>query len=190
MTGSPRLGIFGGTFDPPHLGHVLACLWALESGEVDRVVLVPVGRHAFGKQPVASFEHRLAMCRSAVARLAASVEVSDIEGRREGVSFMVDTLRALKAERGCPMRLLTGTDVAAEVQKWREPEAVLELAPLLEIPRPRPGERFDDRPGALPPISSTDVRRALAGDLPVTLFLSHPVREYIAAQGLYRSATA
>lgn len=181
-----RAGVFGGTFDPPHLGHIMACLWALESGEVDRVILVPVGSHAFGKAPLASFEHRVTMCRIAVTRFGSAAEVSDIEGQRPGVSYMIDTLRTFKEQRPDEeLRLLTGTDVAREVEKWKEPAEVLRLAPLLEIPRPLAGESFADRPGALPPISSTDVRAALAGRLPVNHFLSWPVREYIRKQGLY-----
>lgn len=185
-----RTAVFGGSFDPPHLGHVLACLWALECGEVDRVVLIPVARHAFGKVHGAPFEHRLEMCRRAVARLGGGVLVSDIEARREGVSYMVDTLRLLREELPdtTELRLLVGSDVAADVPRWRNGAEVVRLAPVLELPRPHPEERFGDRPGALPPISSTEARRALAQQDAAALRLLIPasVREYIATQNLYR----
>jgi len=182
-------GVFGGTFDPPHLGHVLACLWALESGAVDRVMVIPVGRHPFGKKSDASFEHRMEMCRLAVRRLGGDVIISDIEGRRQGTSYMVETLEILHRENpGASFRLLAGSDVAKDLPKWKRADRVMELAPLLEIPRPLPGERFDQRPGALPPISSTEVREALSSGDSVELFLSKSVRDYIGAQQLYRNS--
>jgi len=181
-----RIGVFGGSFDPPHLGHVLGCLWALETGEIDRVLLVPVGRHAFGKQAGAPFLHRMAMCRAAVERLGGLVEVSDIEGRRSGTSFMVDTLRELAEERpGDTFRLITGSDVAAEVGKWRESAEVLRRAPLLELPRPRPGTPVEDNPGALPPVSSSRVRELLRTNQPVNMMLGKAVRDYIVLHRLY-----
>jgi nicotinate-nucleotide adenylyltransferase len=146
-----RFGIFGGTFDPPHLGHAMACLWALETGEVDRVLMIPTARHAFGKQPAAGFDHRLAMCRLAARHLGEHVEISDIEGRREGVSYMVDTLRALAADRpGATFRLLVGTDIVGDVPKWRESAEILRLAPLLVLPRLLPGDRPRSAPRRAP----------------------------------------
>ena len=182
-----RDGVFGGTFDPPHLGHAMACLWALESGEIDRVLMIPVGRHPFGKKTVATFEQRLEMCRLAVARLGEDVIISDIEGRRTGTTYMVDTLRELHKEyAGAELRLLAGTDVAGEIHKWHEGEEVLRLAPILEIPRPLSGETFADRPGALPPISSSDVRRSIAEGKPVHHYLSYSIRGYISSFHLYQ----
>lgn len=182
-----RLGIFGGSFDPPHLGHTLACLWALESGEVDGIVMIPTARHAFGKQPSASFTDRMAMCRVAVSRLGDLVEVSDMEGRREGVSYMADTLREVLAERpGISLRLIVGTDVAGEVSKWRDSAEVLRLSPLLVLPRLMPGDSILERPGALPAISSTQVRESLRSGSDAMHFIGHDVREYIRTHGLYR----
>jgi nicotinate-nucleotide adenylyltransferase len=181
-----RYGIFGGSFDPPHLGHVLGALWALETGEIDRVLIIPVGRHAFGKQAASSFEHRLEMCRLAFERLGGHVEVCDIEGRREGTSFMIDTLRQLTTERpSATFRLVVGSDVAAEVAKWREGAEVLRLAPLLELPRPQPGETFAARPNALPPISSTMARQSLRQGSGGEMLLPRSIRDYIAAHQLY-----
>ena len=182
-----RLAIFGGSFDPPTLGHTMACLWALESGEVDRVLLIPVAHHAFGKEPGADFPHRLAMCRLATGRLGGGVQVLDIEARRPGISYTIDTLDALAAEfPGARFRLLTGSDVAAQIGKWRRGDEVLRRAPLLEIPRPLAGESTGDRPGALAAISSTAARNALAAaDPTASLFLGAAVRQYIRQHGLY-----
>lgn len=184
MTG-PRLGIFGGSFDPPHMAHTMAVLWALESGEVDRVIVVPVAQHAFGKRPAAPFHHRLEMCRLAMVLFADRVEVNAIESQREGPSYMVDTLRELARQHpAATFRLLAGSDVAGEIPQWREGTEVLRLAPLLEIPRPRPGDpagRF-----TLPDISSTATREALRSRGDAGYLLSHTVRSYIREQRLYR----
>lgn len=184
MTG-PRLGIFGGSFDPPHLAHAMAVLWGLESGEVDRVIVVPVAQHAFGKRAAAPFHHRMEMCRLAMALFADHVEVSPIESEREGPSYMIDTLRQLALSHpDATFRLLAGSDVAGEIPQWREGAEVLRLAPLLEIPRPHPGEsttRF-----ALPDISSTATREALRSQSDTRYLLSHTVRNYIREQRLYR----
>lgn len=183
-----RLGIFGGTFDPPHRSHVFAVLWALQSGEVDRVLMVPTAQHAFGKQPTASFEHRLEMCRQATREIAEGlVIVSDIEGRRDGTSYMIDTLRALAGEYpGDPMRLIVGSDILGEMHLWREPEEVRRLAPLLIVSRL--GHTGGDDLGQLPRLSSTDVRRALQADEDAARLLPHRVVEYIRANGLYRAS--
>lgn len=184
MTGH-RLGIFGGTFDPPHLAHTMAVLWALESGEIDRVIVIPVAQHAFGKRPAAPFEHRMELCRLAMAPLGSRVEVSPIESQRTGPSYMIDTIRELERQRPeAAWRLLAGSDVAAEIPLWREGTEVLRRAPLLEIPRPRPG----DPPGrfALPDISSTAAREALRSHAGAGSLLSHTVWKYIREHRLYR----
>jgi nicotinate-nucleotide adenylyltransferase len=184
-----RLGVFGGTFDPPHLAHTMACLWALESGEVDRIVVVPVAHHAFGKEPAADFAHRMAMCRLAMARLGEAVEVSDLEARRPGPSYMIDTLAVLAARHpGAAMRLLVGSDVIRQLPLWHRASEVMRLAPPLEIPRPAPGESLDNRPGTLPAISSTAVRNSLrrnAGPPPIPL-VSRDVLSYIKQYNLYQ----
>ena len=76
------LGIFGGTFDPPHCSHAMALLWALQSGEVDRVLVIPAARHPFGKDPGASYDDRLEMCRLMAAELYWH-EVNELRRRLE-----------------------------------------------------------------------------------------------------------
>lgn len=181
-----RVAVFGGTFDPPHLAHTLAVLWALETGEVDAVLVVPVAQHAFGKEPTASFAHRVAMCQLAIARLGRQAAVEDLEGHREGTSYMVDTLVELKAAMpDSQFRLLAGTDVIKDLPKWRDSERVIELAPPLELPRPLPGDTLDTRPGLLPPISSTQVREALATGRNAELLVGRAVLDYIHRHQLY-----
>ncbi|MCB2156692.1 nicotinate-nicotinamide nucleotide adenylyltransferase [bacterium] len=190
-----RIGIFGGTFDPPHRAHTMAIVWALQTGEVDRVLVIPAARHAFGKEPGASFAHRVAMCRIAIEPLADGLATVDpLEGEREGKSFMVDTIRILRdrhPDDSC--RLLVGTDIIDDLPKWREGEAVVELAPPLEIPRivtdsgdPARGLR----PGALPMVSSTEVRERLAaGREDAAELIAAPVLDYIRIHKLYGGAS-
>ncbi|MBI5153815.1 nicotinate-nicotinamide nucleotide adenylyltransferase [Candidatus Poribacteria bacterium] len=179
-----RLAIFGGTFDPPHMAHVMAVAWALHSGEVDRVLVVPAARHAFGKQPAAPFADRIEMCRLAVSVFAPGlVEVLDIEGRREGTSYMVDTVRELQLERaGDSFRLLVGSDIVPDLPKWRESGTVLRLAPPLVVPRQGEGAAM---PGALPMLSSTFVREALARGEDIAGLAPYGVLKYVAVHVLY-----
>lgn len=182
-----RYGIFGGSFDPPHLAHTLGCLWALESGEIDRVLLVPVARHAFGKEFRASFDQRVEMCRLAVARLGDAVEVSTIEEELPGVNYTVKTLKALKGRHpGDTFRLIIGSDVIRDLGKWRAADEVMGLAPPLELPRPLPGDLFENRPDAFPGMSSTLVRHAIATSDPILpRLVGKSVRDFIAKNQLY-----
>lgn len=183
---SARLGVFGGTFDPPHRSHVFAVLWALQSGEVDRVLVVPTAEHAFGKRPGAAFGQRLEMCRLAMQELAEGlVEISDLEGRRDGPSYMVDTLRSLHAEHPeSNLRLIVGSDILAEMHLWKKPEEVQRLAPLLVVPRL--GHASENDLGQLPRISSTDVRGMIGCGEEVGHLVPHRVLAFIRDNGLYR----
>ncbi|MCC6545814.1 nicotinate (nicotinamide) nucleotide adenylyltransferase [Candidatus Sumerlaeota bacterium] len=178
-----RIGVFGGTFDPPHLGHTLACLWALETDEVDRIIMIPTANHAFGKKPGADFTHRMAMCRLAVRHLQPHVEVSDIESHRDGTSYMVDTLRALHEKHpDDTLRLIIGTDVENELLKWKEPVEVQRLAPLLLLPRNISGVAW-----ILPSISSTAIRSLLSGAGDPAKAIGKPVLDYITGHSLYKT---
>ncbi len=182
-----RIGVFGGSFDPPHLGHFMVCLWALEMGEVDRVVMVPVGQHAFGKKASASLPHRLEMCQRLVQRFSDFVDVSAVEDR-EGMSYMIDTLNLLKVEYpDSEFRMIAGTDVADQIHDWKEGKKVLKLAPILRVPRLLPDERGSDKPGALPPISSSDVRELLKNGEDVSNLIPPIVRVYIQQHRLYQA---
>jgi nicotinate-nucleotide adenylyltransferase len=183
-----RTGIFGGTFDPPHLAHTMAVVWALESGEVDRVLVIPTARHAFGKEPLAGFDDRMAMCRLAMASLAPGlVEVNPVESERDAVSYMVDTVRLLAGRHPVDtFRLVIGSDIVADLPKWRESAALVRLAPPLVVPRIVPGSaEFGPRPGALPMMSSSEVRRLLASGAPAAGMVPARVLDYMRAGGLY-----
>ncbi|MHB8656456.1 MAG: nicotinate-nucleotide adenylyltransferase [Solirubrobacteraceae bacterium] len=196
-----RLGILGGTFNPPHLGHLVCGQEAHGALGLDRVILIParVPPHkAVEDEP--GVEHRLEMCRLAV-RGDERFEVSDLEMHREGPSYTVDTLERLHSEwPDTQMFLILGGDVAAGLPHWRAPERVVELAipavakrdgtarqavlgALAELPG---GERtrFFPMPGI--GISSTDVRHRVASGEPVRYLVPDPVARYISENRLYR----
>jgi nicotinate-nucleotide adenylyltransferase len=198
-----RVGVLGGTFNPPHLGHLLIAQEALHQLGLDRVLLMPVAtpphKEAHGDPGP---EARYAMCQLAIdgdERFAAS----DLEIRRGGSSYTVDTLRALHGTYPeAELTFIVGGDMAASLPTWREPSEVVSLARLAVAEREGALradilERLATIPGAaerveffdLPRIdfSSSLVRRRVAAGQPITYLVPDPVAEYIAQHGLYRS---
>ena len=198
-----ELGILGGTFNPPHIGHLVMVQEALSQLDLDRVDLMPVARPPH-KEALADPgpDVRLELCRLAVAgneRLG----VSDLEVERGGASYTVDTLRALHAR--VPEHELTfivGGDMAYSLPSWREPEAVLELARLAvaereELRREHIAERLEPlNPGGrvvffdMPRIdvSSSSIRQRLAAGRPIRYLVPDPVAEAIRDRRLYPRA--
>jgi nicotinate-nucleotide adenylyltransferase len=132
-----RVGLFGGTFDPPHVGHLMIAECACEALGLEHLVFVPSGTppHKRGRRvtPAAS---RVAMTRLAT-RGNPAFSVSTVEARRRGASYTVDTLRRLHAASPrTRFYLVIGEDSLKEFHTWREPEAILELATLAVAPRP------------------------------------------------------
>jgi nicotinate-nucleotide adenylyltransferase len=195
-----RLGILGGTFNPPHLGHLVCAQEAHVHLGLDRVMLVParVPPH----KPVADepgVEHRLELCRLAVAG-DARLAVSDIEVRREGPSYTVDTLQLLTATGSyTEICLIVGGDIAAGLPNWRSPEQVLSLATLAVAQREAPprsaiDEALSQVPGGertrffeMPAIgiSSSAIRRRVRDGEPVRYLVPEAVAQYIERHQLY-----
>ena len=179
-----RVAIYGGSFDPPHLGHVLSVAWALSTAEVDEAWIIPTWEHAFDKAHEASFDERMAMCRLAFAPFKA-IELLDIERELGGTSRTLRTLESLSdTHTDVSFRLLIGADVLATTDHWHRWEAVTKLAPPLVVGRdgyPQP----KGCPIAIPNVSSTDVRRAIEGDEGAAGLVPGTVAAYIEARGLY-----
>ena len=113
-----RVAVYGGSFDPPHLGHVLSVAWTLSAGNVDEVWVIPTWQHAFGKEHGADFDERFAMCERAFAPFR-GVTVSDVERHLGGVSRTLHTLEALAADHPeTELRLLIGADVLPTTDRW------------------------------------------------------------------------
>jgi nicotinate-nucleotide adenylyltransferase len=182
-----RVGVFGGSFDPPHVGHVLAATVALLTCEVDSLLVIPTYEHPFQK-PLTEFPHRLVMCQLAMSHLK-HVRVSPIERTLGGTSVTHRTLDVL--QRGSPgtqFRLVIGADVLSDTHRWKNFARVVQLAPLLVIGRS--GFDADDRapPLELPHINSGEVRRRLASGLSVEGWVPRKTLDYINANQLYQSS--
>jgi len=153
------LGVFGGAFDPPHLGHALVPAYLRLRGLVDQVVMVPCADHPLGKS-LSPFERRVALVRAAVAPLGEGVQVSDIEARLHakhgGPSYTLRMLEALAAEHShATIRLVVGTDILAQAHRWHRWEEIERRFAPIVVPR---AGHAPPNTCALPEVSSTQVR--------------------------------
>jgi nicotinate-nucleotide adenylyltransferase len=187
-----RVALFGGSFNPPHVGHVLAIGYVLSTQPIDRVVVVPVFEHALGKQLV-PFEHRAEMARRAFGWLP-SVEVSTIESELGAPSRTLRTIEALEQRHpDWRLRLLVGSDILGELAQWHAYDEIERRAPPLVITRAG-AEQHSSLPAMLPEVSSTRVRRLLTARQPGAIdpeleaSLPRAVLEYIEAHDLYRES--
>jgi nicotinate-nucleotide adenylyltransferase len=185
------LAIYGGSFDPPHISHVLAAVYALKVGGFEQVLVVPVFEHAFHKR-LSPFEHRVRLCELAFAGIA-GVLVSTVERELLTPSLTLRTVEHLVAlHPDSAFRLLVGSDVLGDTSKWHAFERIAELAPPYIVARPG-YEHPDAHAALLPDVSSTRIRDALAqrgsAESEGLLAGSVPraVLAYIDEQGLYRA---
>src|SRR5690349_13289701 len=199
------VGILGGTFNPPHIGHLVCAQEARSQLGLERVVLMPVHTppHKAALDDPGP-EARLALCQAAVAG-DDELEVSALEIERGGPSYTVDTLRALHGSReGDDLTFIVGGDMASSLPSWREPGAVLELARVAvaereEHRRHEIAERVGELRGAaerivfftMPrlDISSSDIRRRIAEGRPIRWLMPAEVCDEIERRGLYGAAT-
>ena len=194
---SPRVGIFGGPFDPIHVGHLIVAERERDLLRLDRVRFVPARVPPHKTAAVASAEHRFRMTSLAVEDNA-SFEASDLELQREGPSYTVETLRALRAEAPADARhyLLLGADSARDLEQWKDHDVLLEDATVVVFERPGTGQA--DLPSSVGrrtkflstprlEISSTEIRRLVRDGATVRYLVPAPVEAYIRSEGLYRS---
>jgi nicotinate-nucleotide adenylyltransferase len=189
-----RIGVFGGTFDPVHFGHLLMAAETVERLRLDKLLFVPARRPAHKRsRALAPVEDRIAMLRIATKQ-APHFEISAIEANGDQVNFTVRTLEALLGRERADYYFLMGQDSLEEFTAWREPERILSIARLVVVPR---GEgELPLLPSAIrrrviflrPPrigISSTEIRRRLRRQLSVRYWLPDSVLAYAARHGLY-----
>jgi nicotinate-nucleotide adenylyltransferase len=197
------VGILGGTFNPPHVGHLTCAREALGQLGLDRVVLMPVAAPPHKPLPDdPGPEVRLELCRLAAAG-DERLEVSDSEVRRGGPSYAVATLDELHENRPeDELTFIAGGDMAASLPEWREPERLLELAHFAVAEREgAEREEIERRTAALRgrerivffdmprvDVSSSEVRADVAAGRPIDELVPAPVAAYISEHGLYRSA--
>lgn len=193
-----RLGLFGGTFDPIHVGHLILAEQCREACALDKVWFVVANEppHKRGLKRTA-VHHRLEMARLGVAGHP-GFAVSEIEAERTGPSYSVDTLAQIQAEQpGDELFFLIGGDSLVDLPTWREPERIASMASIVVVNRPGASAEIPDlgpdaRPFefvTIPPIgvSSSDLRSRLAEGRSVRYMVPSAVGAYIEAHGLYRS---
>ena len=188
-----RVGVFGGTFDPVHVGHLAIGNAALESVPLDRVVFVLARRAPLKERgPVASETDRLAMLELAVAG-EPRFSVSRVELDREGPSYTVDTLERLTGPDD--LFLILGGDAIADFPRWKDTDRIAELATLVVAERPGAPERAGNAPNTsivafdAPrlDISSRELRARAARGRSLRYLVPDPVWRHIEARGLYRA---
>lgn len=187
-----RLALYGGSFDPPHVGHLMVMAQVLGTARVDRLMMVPCFRHPFSKA-LSPFDQRMDMARATAAIFDGHAEVSDIERRLGGDSRTLRTVKAIRDEHpGCRVVLVIGADLLAETERWY---GYAELATLVEffvVGRVGYGDR--DATGRVlvpvPDVSSTEIRARVRRGESIEGLVPAAVADYVATAGLYRDAPA
>ena len=195
------MGIFGGAFDPPHLGHIALAQAAVEQLQLDALHIVPTGSAWHKDRPLSDPKHRLEMCRLAFADIDCAV-VDDCETLRPGPSYTMDTLELLRSRSPeAQFFLLIGQDQAMHLSEWHRAKEIQRLAIITVASRPlsvsavsavgnENDELFDIKRLEMPPMpqSSTQIRSCVQNSISIDSLVCEPVARYIANHQLYRMA--
>jgi nicotinate-nucleotide adenylyltransferase len=193
------LGIFGGTFDPPHVGHLVTAVNVRHELGLDRVLLVVNNQpwQKVGTRDISAADDRFAMVEAAVGEVE-GIEASRIELDRGGTSYTADTLDELRSEApGCELYVILGSDAAAGLPSWERADEVRARATIVVVERP--GARAEDPPAGwswvrveVPrlEVSSTDLRSRVADGRPLDYLLTPEVIDTIRVRGLYSERVA
>jgi len=197
-----KIGLYGGSFDPVHFGHLIVAQEVYERFGLDRVIFIPAAQSPLKPNAVhASAADRLALVQAAIEddpRFA----VSDIELRRGGLSYTLDTVRELKAQSPSDtFYWIIGADQAARLLQWHAIEQLAEVLEFIAVDRPQgpplaslqppiPGLRLHRVEGRLIDMSSTELRERARRGLPLQYFIPHKALVYLKAHCLYRENQA
>jgi nicotinate-nucleotide adenylyltransferase len=209
LRGLGRVGLLGGSFNPPHIAHVMAALAVYATEQLDHLWVLPTSSHAFGKD-LAPFADRVRMAHLAFRHFAGGAAVLDLEDRLPKPSYTVNLLRVLHLLRpGIKPVWIAGSDILVDLPRWREPDEVQRLARIVVLPRmghdaplpststvpivdldddampPVAGLTRSPLQVALPELSSTDVRARLRDGRGARGLVDHEVLAYIERRGLY-----
>jgi nicotinate-nucleotide adenylyltransferase len=201
-----RVGVFGGTFDPIHLGHLAVARSIQSSLGLDNVIFVPAGQPWLkADTPVSRVKDRVQMLRLALARRRA-FELSTIEADRPGPSYTVDTMETLQRQLGSDADLffLLGSDALMDIAKWKEPQRLIQLCQLVAFARPGFGlPTMEALEAAVPGVSqrvvfvevpqvnirATDIRCRIAEGRSIQRLVPRAVERYILEHGLYKAGS-
>ena len=192
-----RIGIFGGSFNPPHAAHLIVAEFIRDEFDLDRILWIP-SYHTPLKNPedLAPMEERYEMTRIAISDND-RFDLSDVEIRRGGFSYTVDTLRSLQEKSPeIEFSLIMGTDSFGGISSWREPEEILRRAPLIVYPR-KGSDTVEELHGAsgrisiarapLVEISGTMIRERIRHGRSIRYLVPPPVERYLRERRLYLS---
>lgn len=197
-----NLGVFGGTFDPVHRGHLLVAEEARAQLNLAEVLFVPAGQPWLkGDSPIAAAEHRVQMLRLAIAPYP-YFRLSTVEVERAGASYTVDTVSALQAQLGSGDELvfILGWDALAQLPRWREPSRLITMCRLVAVPRPGyPPPDLNSLEAVIPGLSrrliqmekpevdigATEIRTRVARGLTIRHLVPEAVDDYIKKHKLY-----
>jgi len=186
-----KVGILGGSFDPPHIGHYFVIQQILElCPDIDKVLLVPSYQHQW-KPAFASIEDRKSMLQNFAGN---RVEISDVEIQRKGISYTIDTIKELKVQTGAELYWIVGSDIVYEFERWERKEELVKEARFLVFPRdpyhlpkklPQGFECIQDKNLITTNISSTIIRQRIKMGKDITRLVPEEVKKYIIKHKLY-----
>jgi len=193
-----KIGLFGGTFDPIHNGHLIIAEWVREELQLEKIIFIPAGDPPHKQENnITSIKHRLAMVSLAI-EANERFYLSDIEAKKAGKSYTVETLRTLQNHFSSQTKLfwIIGSDSLLDLPNWFQPDEIVRLAQIVVYPRPgysvnEAVARFKDRvlyvDSPLIDISSTLIRDRIRREKSVRYFLPESVLNYIRRENLYCS---
>jgi nicotinate-nucleotide adenylyltransferase len=173
-----RVALFGGSFDPPHVGHTEICKWIFARGIADEVWVVPCFIHPFAKK-MSPFEDRYTMCCLALDKLSLTIDVLKVEKELGDISHTLRTIKYLQEKYpDYSFTLITGGDIEAQSEDWHNFDEIRELVEVMHIPR--------GLGSPIPDISSTQIRKNIEVGEPIMDLVEDEVAVYIVTKQLYR----
>lgn len=179
-----NIALYGGSFDCPHVGHQMACLYALSTVQVDRLYVIPTYIHAWGKQ-LTPFHHRLEMTERAMHYLNKRVHVSNCEELHGGTSLTINTVRWFHERYPeADLKWIIGADIMKDVDRWDDIDEIRRLCSFIVVGR----DGYSGGDGiTMPGCSSSEVRRRIVAGEPYRHLVPSTVADYIDQHGLYRA---
>ena len=182
--------VFGGSFNPPHIGHSVVLLWLQQALKATDIIVIPTYQHAFDKD-LASFEHRMTMC-GLMANMFSGVKVSGIERTLPHPNRTINLIREVAKAYTCPIALVVGTDILFELPTWYQWENIVKEAKIVVAGRQGykqenkvPFEYYD-YPIDISAVSSTTIRERIKNGQTTVGLLPAAVEDYIKEHGLYK----